>query len=474
MLAKHMIGYMPSLLVPAITAFASIYCYTRLFTPHEYGYYTLSLSAMGLFNAGFFYWLQVALPRLMPKAIKDGTALQLRTTAYAAFGVSSAILLMAAVIVIGVIPLGDLIQVAWLAVPLALVRSLLTMNQAFHRSALDFKKYNIIECGQAILGFTLGLSLVYLLHMANQGAVLGMMIGMACMLMVDAAAMRRLSRRYYSPAMLKELMRLGLPLIAVCGFTFILSTSDRFLIEHFRGVGEVGVYAAGYSLMDRITQIIFMLVATPSFPLTIHKLEHEGLEAAQAQTYVNGVAMLALALPACAGLILCTHQLAAILIGAEFREAALQVMPWIAASAIIGGLSAHYFDHAFHLAKRPYLMIFTQGPAAALNIGLNLMLIPEYGFMGAAYSTLVSYVVLLILSIILGRRVFAVRFPFRPCVQIAMAVAIMATVLNALTFSYDMTGLILMVGTGGTVYVAALMLFNIMDIRGKVLRRIKR
>ena len=65
-------------------------------------------------------------------------------------------------------------QVTWLAVPLALAASLLNMNQAFRRSALDFSRYNLIECGQAMLGLAAGLLLTRLLRMGNLGAVVGM------------------------------------------------------------------------------------------------------------------------------------------------------------------------------------------------------------------------------------------------------------------------------------------------------------
>ena len=71
MLAKHVIGYLPSLVVPALTAFAAIYCYTRLLTPREFGQYALALNSMTLLNAVFFYWLQTALPRLIPQAAKE-------------------------------------------------------------------------------------------------------------------------------------------------------------------------------------------------------------------------------------------------------------------------------------------------------------------------------------------------------------------------------------------------------------------
>ena len=133
--------------------------------------------------------------------------------------------------------------------------------------------------------------------------------------------------------MLSEIVRFGLPLVLIFGFAFVVSTSDRFIIEHYYGDGQVGIYSAGYNLMDRITTLIFMMVATPAFPLLIHKLEHEGEESASTQSYHSGVAMLVLA-PACVGLMLCNGPLTAVLSGLiSVRHG--QVMPWIAVSALL-------------------------------------------------------------------------------------------------------------------------------------------
>jgi O-antigen/teichoic acid export membrane protein len=475
MLGKHIIGYLPALIVPAASSFAAIFCYTRLLSPGQYGYYALSISIMNLLNALFFYWLQTALPRLLPQAIKEGKAMQLRITAYLAYGAVSMLLVMCMFLFLGIVDIKDLKLVAWLAVPLALARSLLNLNQAFHRSNLDFKRYNIIECGQALLGLMLGLTLVMVLHWNSTGAIVGMACAMVCMLAVDIRALLQVSLKRFSKPALTEIARFGLPLVFTYGFAFVIASSDRFMIEHFQGVGQVGIYAAGYSLMDRIAQIVFMMVATPSFPLTIHKLEHEGVAAAQRQTYDNGVALLALAMPACAGLILCNSQLAAILIGSDFRAGAMQVMPWIAMASFLNGFSTHYFDHAFYLAKKPYMLLFTQGPAAAFNLILNLILIPRYGYMGAAYSTVASYTLLLTLSTLVGRQVFHIRFPFVVALQVGLATGCMALALAVVHFPDTVFGLAAMVVLGGSVYTIVILAFNVMNARivlGKIIRKL--
>ncbi len=300
---------------------------------------------------------------------------------------------------------------------------------------------------------------------------MGTMIGLAAMSLFDVRMLDRAHWRDFDWGVFREVMHFGTPFIVTYGLSFILSGSDRFLIEYFLGPDQVGIYSAGYAFPDRIGQICFMAVATASFPLTVRRLEQEGTEAARDQTYANGVAMLALAVPACMGLLLINRPLAATLIGENFRAGAIQVMPWIAISTIFNGIAAHYFDHAFHLAKKTRLFFFTLGPAALLNFIGNLYAIPHFGVMGAAYTTLAAYALYLILSIVIGRRVFRIKFPFKPALQIAVSTALMALILLGFNFPENLTGLIDMVVIGGAVYGLGILTFDIMGVRSLIIRK---
>lgn len=474
MLARHVLGYIPSLVIPALMSFAAVYCYTRILSPDEYGRYALVLNTMTLLNAVFFFWLQTSLPRLAPEAARDGKEMELRVTSYVGFGFTSMALMLASFTIVAVMPEGRFTEIAWLSVALTLARSLLNMNLAFHKVKLDFARYNLLECGQSILGVLIGLALVYYFQMGVEGAVLGMVIGIGLMLLVDINTIFTGSRADFSKERLIGIYRFGLPLVLSFGFSFIIAASDKYLIGYFRSVAEVGIYAAAYTVMDRIVTALFMVVATPSFPLLVHRLEHEGLEAAKRQAYINGVAVLMLALPACAGLIFTAPHLAQLLVGPDFRDGVLHVMPWIAVAALLNGLGAHYFDHAFHLAKRPGLFFYTEGPAAMFNLLLNILLIPQYGFVGAAWAAAATYALSLFLSVSIGRRVMPLPFPFKPALQIALATAAMTVVLVWLPFAHNWLGLIFSVLLGGAVYSAIILGFDVMGIRGKVFRVVRR
>ena len=473
MLFRQVLGYAPALIIPAFAAFGAIYCYTRLLSPADFGNYSLALSTMALLNAMFFSWLQISLPRLAPEAIRQNRLGELRATAQLIFAGISLLLLAGGALIIGVIPFGHITLLIALAVPLSLARSLLNLNQAFHRSALDIKSYNIIECGQAVLGLGAGVGLVYFAHLGNVGAVTGMVFGMAAMAIVDLHTMLSTPFSAASRRTMAEIAKYSLPLVATMGFNFIMSISDRYLIDYFRGAEEVGYYAAGYTLMDRISQILFNVVATPSFPLVIHRLENEGAQGARDQTYSNGIAILALILPACAGLLLTNRQLDAVFIGADFRSGALVVMPWIALGAACYGLASHYFDHAFHLAKKPHLLWFTRGPAAAFSLCANLFLIPRFGYVGAAWSAFGSSLLLLVLTILLSRRGFPLHFPFKPALKILASTALMAAVLMAIPLPADLLGFVAKVALGIAVYGIGLVAFDVLNLRMRLMALVR-
>jgi peptidoglycan biosynthesis protein MviN/MurJ (putative lipid II flippase) len=63
------------------------------------------------------------------------------------------------------------------------------------------------------------------------------------------------------------------------------------------------------------------------------------------------------------------------------------------------------------------------GAATATNVGLNLILVPAYGFVGAAVALVVSYVVVLALMYVFTQRLFPVPYQWLRLGQIAMVTA---------------------------------------------------
>ena len=64
---------------------------------------------------------------------------------------------------------------------------------------------------------------------------------------------------------------------------------------------------------------------------------------------------------------------------------------------------------------------------AAINVGLNYLLIPHYGMIGAAIATLISSVIYAAASFVVSQRLYYVRYNLAPFFKIlAMTVGIIA------------------------------------------------
>src|SRR3546814_15507736 len=103
--------------------------------------------------------------------------------------------------------------------------------------------------------------------------------------------------------------------------------------------------------------------AMAGLPLMIAGLEREGREAAVDVARRNAEMIVLVAFPAAVGLGVVAEPLASVLIGAEFRSAAGELVPWIVAAALMNGIMAHYVHNAFILSRRTDLMAWKIGRA---------------------------------------------------------------------------------------------------------------
>ena len=87
-------------------------------------------------------------------------------------------------------------------------------------------------------------------------------------------------------------------------------------------------------------------------------------------------------------------------------------------------------------AKRTQFNWVITGVAAAVNVGLNLVLIPPYGIMGAAVATVVAYVVMFLGMTWYAQRVFPTPYQWRrvfTAVAAAVGLLLVGKALGGLT-----------------------------------------
>ncbi|MGN6389508.1 MAG: oligosaccharide flippase family protein [Burkholderiaceae bacterium] len=475
MLFRHILGYAPSNLIPATVSFLTIYVFTRLLLPENYGVYALVFNVAFIAQGIVSFWLRNGAIRFYDNAEAAGTLRTLISTIYAGYVASMLIFSLVYALAMLTLPISDpLRQALWIGLPFILCKGLVTVNLAIHRGAMRIARYNLLECGQTVLGLLFAICLVRFGGMKQEGVLLGLVAGSLVSVLADVPFIVRSVRAPFSREQMRELLVFGMPLTVSVILNLVLSSSDRILVQYFLGSAPVGIYSVSYGIMNQPMMLVFLAVSMPGLPLAVRALETRGRRAAEAQMYRNGTALLALGVPACAGLILVSEHLATVLIGPEFRTEALKIMPWIAVAATLAGFQAHYFDHAFTLGKKPKMLIRSIGIAAAVNVALNLVLLPWIGLMGAVYSTFASYVVAIAGSLYYGRDVFRVPFPFKEAVLTVVATVPMWIVLSTLRFPDTMLGLLTMVIVGAGCYALSATALNLCDARTKLWQRFLR
>jgi N-acetylglucosaminyldiphosphoundecaprenol N-acetyl-beta-D-mannosaminyltransferase len=473
MLLRAVLGYAPSNLVPALVALATIVIFTRVLPPDEFGRYAVAQAVVLLVQALAFYGLQVATTRFYAARREAGSLPGLLATAYGCFAVLVVLAVAGSALAIALLaPEPRLAAVLWAALPLLALRGLVSINLAIHRSALAIGRHNLIECSQSLVGLVLAVLLVTVLGQGAVGIVLGLAGGSLLAAALDLGLPARHLRRP-DPAILREVARFAAPLVLSYALGAVIAYGDRLFLERLAGADAVAIYAVAFGIVDRPVTLLFMAVTLAAFPLAVDRLEREGPAAARAQLQRNGALLLALAVPAAVGLACIAEPLATVVVGPDYRAGVAAILPWIAALALIQGLTAHYFGHAFHLANRTDLFVRLLAPAAVASLVLNPLLIPVWGLAGSLAAAFAAQGTALVLTAATARRVFPIGFPVAQALRVALAAAVMALAIEAAALPPTLLGLVLAILLGAGIYGAAVLLLDVAGIGTAILGRLR-
>lgn len=468
MLGRHLLGYLPVQAAQALVGFGGVAVFTRLLSPDDYGAYALTMAGLSLVHMLVFTWLEAAIARFHARAERRRRLPDHLTTAYGLYTVLLVLCLAILVPALWFAPFDPRLKTAFAFALMSLVlRALLQIGMETHRAAGHVARYSALEASYLMLGFVIGIGVIFTTNIGAAGIFMGTAIAAAVMLVFDLPVMlRRAKGGRRHPVRVKAYASYGGPISVSLVFEYFLSAGDRFLIAMFLGQGAVGMYAAGYGLADRLIDIIFIWFGAAVWPLTIRAFERDGDQAARDVAGRAAGLMALIAFPAAAGLALVAEPLTTVVIGEGLRSQAAVILPWIALSGLMNGMMTYYFHEAFTLRRATGVIATVMAGAALLNLGLNLFLIPQFGLPGAAAATVIAYFLALIACGVLGRRYFPLPLPWTDWIKAATATVIMAAAVWTLPdMELAWLNLVLQAGIGGLTYVAAALALDIADCR---------
>ena len=279
----------------------------------------------------------------------------------------------------------------------------------------------------ANVGITIGATV--LLVVAFDQGPLGVLVGNFTGTLIVYAALLLYSRRalgfQFDRKLYRAMNRFGLPLVPSAVALWLINFSDRFFLVKLTDSHEVGLYSIGVRLASAIVLLLTAFrLAWPAFAYSIEDDREARRTYSFVLTYVIFVcSWLALALGLLAPWIL------RLITTRPFYPAEDVVAPLAFGVAAFAGYVVVQIGTG--RARRTRANWVVTGAAAALNIVLNLALIPPYGRMGAAISTVASCALLFIGMAWRAHAVFPVPYQWRR-VATAGAAGVALTVLGKL------------------------------------------
>ena len=211
----------------------------------------------------------------------------------------------------------------------------------------------------------------------------------------------------FSFGYLGRMLKYGLPLCPAMLFSWVIDFSDRYFLRYFLSLGNVGIYSLGY----RFGQIIYMVVLSflmcwGPILFTIAKEKNARETVAKLSTYIASGFMLAALIVS-----LFSRELVALMAEASYSSS-YKVVPLITLSYYLFGVYMLFLS-GIQVSKKVYKQPFILGIGAAVNILLNILLIPRMGIMGAAVATVATYLVIALWTYQVAQRSWHVPYNIR-------------------------------------------------------------
>jgi len=459
---KHTVIYLLGKGLPGVISFIAIFIFSRLLSPEEYGNYSIILSIVGVLNILLFQWLRFGVSRYYSEYQMDNKLHQL-------FGlvkrnlivfVGIALLLVLVLIFTNLIyPIGYLYTIIAVIALLFLLSTFEMFSQIFV-SALQPHYYSISNLIKSIIALGVGVFLVKLGY-SYYGVIGGICLAYLAALVFGITRLDFKNSSTYLPSDLRKFIAYGLPLTAASGINYVLSYSDRFMIQYYKGAKETGLYTLGFDFSEQSVGVILGIITVSSFPITMRLFQSEGKsQNLQQHLSLTLWVLLSMCIPICILLSTLNLEIGQILFGPKFAELDPLLIPIISFSVLVLGIKANLLDQILQFSNATKTMLYILVLAALLNVVLNYFFIQRMGYMGAAIATLIAYTFSTILTFIISRKYFRFVIDYKHLLKLLLASAFMYLVLELMPVSNSVWELIIKSGVGFFTFLIVLYFTN--------------
>ena len=408
-LVKDMITYAWAKAIPGVAVFLSVLLFIRWLGPEEFGYYSLLFSFVNMCTAFSFAWFNQSIIRYFSRLQKQG----LIASAISGGWLFSCLISLALIVVLQLLQFpkpSSFLLLSVLSISMGSFSTILVLLQS-NRQASKVVQLNLL---QASLFIFCPVIAVYFFGKFHQSILIGLIFAYLLPSLFYFLVKGR--TRWYidfeeSFLSLKKFFSFGFPISFWFATSLSLRFLDRYLLEHYVGIVQMGSYAVYAEIFTRFFSLILFPITMALHPFLTHQWNN-GQKKLVVKTLKWGLvlqggifAICILALLGFQGWVLKLLSFLAPGLNIEMSGVVLPIF--------IGGFLWQWsllIHKPLELMEKTNKMLIFMLVAVSINIMGNVIFIPKIGVIATAYTLIASALVYNLLTIIVSRDFWIGKF----------------------------------------------------------------
>lgn len=421
----HSLIYAAGAAIQGLLNFALLPLYTKHLTPEDFGVFRIAALAASLAGAVFYLGAYSSLSRFYFDS-DEGKGRRLSAGTAAVLTIIGGSLQMAVVLLLAV-PVSVVILrsstyaphliIAFLASALTFINQIFLLMLRLQRRSVTVIALNT---GALLATVIAAVALVVIWPLGAIGALAAGAIGQVIVMpFVVGHAWNAFDWRLPREEFLKQL-RFGAPAVAIGLGYYALDSVGRLMFARMGTLTDLGILTFGYTI-GFVVQTLFVQSFTQIWnPMRLEHRDHpdSGRLSALVSTYyaLAGSALLA-------GMSLFAPEIVAILgRRPEYTEAS-RIVPIILSAQLLYG-AINFIDTGILVRNRLRYHVAIYWSVFILNVAMNYVLIPRYGYLGSAWAMLASYLLLISVAYVVSNQLLTIHLEPRRLALITATVGL--------------------------------------------------
>ncbi len=357
--------------------------------------------------------------------------------------------------------LPDAQSVVKLATLVPLTDCLMVVPYAFLRITRQVWKFSIIRFTLIIIAVAFNIYFVVILRIGIKGVFYAQLIANVVGFALFIPILFKLFLFRWNFKLFKEMFKYGFPTVPATFSGIILQVVDRPILRYLTDSHQVGIYMVNYRLA--IPMMLFVAMYDYAWrPFYLTHYESEDAKDLFARifkyfVYFAGVIFLA------NGFFI-EYVIRLPFFGGKFIEPTywegLNIIPIVMLGYLFNGFYIN-FTAGINIQKQTQYLPISVGIAALTNVLFNLILIPFFGYRGAAWSTLLAYLTSVIIIYYFSQRVYPIHYQWGKIIPLLILMIIHFMIFFFLTQNFDLISKFLLRCIGLLLFVFTPFVFGI-------------